>query len=95
MEEHAAVAESLGALALLPDCVISYILSRLDARSLVKVACASKVLRVWSCEEAMWQALALAGFEGPLVFQVRRLDDRADACCCISCEQRTPMATPQ
>jgi hypothetical protein len=63
----------LGKLAVLPDCMLSYVLSLLDAKSLARIACVCCALRVWACEEALWQALALAEYEGPFSYHVSHI----------------------
>lgn len=50
---------SLGWLRLLSDELLLRVFSHLEARSLARLACASKALRVVACTEELWKALVL------------------------------------
>lgn len=64
------VQRSLGALSVLPDALLSCILFLLDAASLCRLACCSRVLRVFSCEEPLWLQQALQGYHGRIKYLV-------------------------
>jgi hypothetical protein len=67
------VQQSLGALSVLPDALLSCILFLLDAASLCRLACCSRVLRVFSCEEPLWLQQALQGYHGRIKYLVSLL----------------------
>lgn len=62
----------LGALSVLPDHVISYVTFLLDVEDAARLACVSRVLRVFASEEPLWLALCLRIHEGPIEYKVRK-----------------------
>jgi hypothetical protein len=63
-------AAGLGALSALDDSLVAYVLYKLDAASLCRLACASKLLRVYAYEEPLWVSQALQNFQGLLLYKV-------------------------
>jgi hypothetical protein len=64
----AAGRDGLGALALLPDQLISVIFFLLDLRSVATLASTSRLLRVFAAEEPWWLSYALDHYEGPVQY---------------------------
>lgn len=62
--------EGLGVLSAVPDALISVITFYLDIRTVCKLACCSRCLRVWAYEPCLWMHHALTGHDGPLAYQV-------------------------
>lgn len=62
----------LGALAVLPDELICYLLAGLDVRELLAVGQASRLLRVFVCEEPLWLAKHLERCRTPFDYRVSR-----------------------
>jgi len=62
-------ADSLGPLfAKLPDALICFILIRLATADVLRLAAASRLFRIFCGDETLWARLALAGYNGPLVW---------------------------
>ncbi len=61
----------LGALSILPDHVISYVTFLLDVEDAARLACVSRVLRVFASEEPLWLGLCLKIHDGPIEYKVR------------------------
>lgn len=63
-------ARGLGALAVLPDELVCYLLAGLDARELLALGQASRLLRVFVCEEPLWLAKHLERCRLPFDYRV-------------------------
>lgn len=62
---------SLGALHILPDHLLSYVLYCLDLEDVCRLTCSSRLLQVLCCEEQLWVSLCLKAHSAPLTYQVR------------------------
>lgn len=103
-------ARGLGALAPLPDECIDYLLRGLGARELAALACASRVLRIFACEEPLWLELHLARTKQAFQYRVggwrakadhqlgggdrRQLEDSHDSPLGFSTPRRAPGGPP-
>lgn len=62
--------DGLGDLSVLPDHLISYITFCLELEDVVRLACTSRLLRVFATEEPLWLGLCLRAQDGPIQFKV-------------------------
>eukprot|EP00879_Flechtneria_rotunda_P023143 GHRR01024468.1.p1 GENE.GHRR01024468.1~~GHRR01024468.1.p1 ORF type:complete len:316 (+),score=104.76 GHRR01024468.1:277-1224(+) len=69
LEGHHVRLTGLGSLAALPDALVSCITFQLDTRLLCRLACCSKLLRVYAYESPVWMHQALSCHDGPLSYK--------------------------